>query len=293
MGRTAWTLAAVLALGGVALVDVAQARDSDEQTKEKIAYFEKYASKARDDTQYADLLFELASSQNPIAAQRVAKVLHKDKDLEHQRIAAAVLAEFTKDPEAAKEAAKAISKAVATAAEEQGSYEDEVVDTAIESAGKLGIPDTIPAISAFLLKTENAFVMITGVRAFGRINDLHALPCLLELFERLPAGFRWETGEVSVDTGAAGTADQDAAVAEFNKKYGHKMKGKQSPKVMLKAYIQEMKKTVHKLTKDDTIARARDLRAWMEARREELAKMGIEIPKYKGPTQKDEDEKKK
>ena len=61
---------------------------------------------------------------------------------------------------------------------------------------------------------------------------------------------------------------------------------------MFKAYVQELKKTVQAITNDPTINSAKMLREWMVARTDELKKLGIEIPKYTGPTQKDDDKKK-
>jgi hypothetical protein len=64
------------------------------------------------------------------------------------------------------------------------------------------------------------------------------------------------------------------------------------PPVMFKQYVQELVRTVHKLTKDETIATADMLRAWMEAHAKELAAEGIEIPKAPGGSGKPDKDKK-
>ena len=90
------------------------------------------------------------------------------------------------------------------------------------------------------------------------------------------------------------SADPDyfsAAEAAWKAKYGSVQK-KGKPPVMLKIYIQELCKSVGKITGEE-ITQPSDLRKWMEARVDELKELGIEIPRYKGPPKKDEDDKKK
>jgi hypothetical protein len=135
--------------------------------------------------------------------------------------------------------------------------------------------------------------MLRCVRALGLIKDMHALPALLEILERFPVGYKWPAGdEVKVDSGAAGDTDQKEAEKQYNdKNKNQRRKGK--PPVMFKAYVQELKKTVQAITGDSTIDGGQALRAWMVAHTDELKKLGIEIPKYKGPTPQGGDTKKK
>ena len=148
------------------------------------------------------------------------------------------------------------------------------------------------SLCEILKKGGDPYLLVTVVRAVGNLEDLRALPTLLELWERHPVGYSWETGEVTVDTGAPGTADQEAAEAAWKAKYGNVQK-KGKPPVMFKIYIQELCKSVGKITGEE-ITQASDLRKWMEANIERLKEAGVEIPRYKGPPRKDpEDEKKK
>src|SRR6187401_1898309 len=105
--RTARNLAlvAALSLSGAAPV---LAADTPEDVKAAIAYFEKYAAKAKDDSKYAELVHDLVTTQDAAAAERIGKIFTTEKNLEHHLIAADSLADFTKDPEAKTAAGKAL-----------------------------------------------------------------------------------------------------------------------------------------------------------------------------------------
>jgi hypothetical protein len=308
MRRTTLALGLVLAVLAPGLTP-AQAADDDaleREAKAQIAYFKKYAKKAKDDAKYAQMVFDLSGTEHPLAADYIGRILLKDKDLEHQMIAAATLAEFKNHPEGRAAAGDVMIKAL-----EKGKYEVDVLDSIVNSLGKITYEPAVPALCEVLRKGGDPYLLVTTVRALGRIEDVKALPTMLELWERHPVGYSWETGEVSVDTGAPGTADQEAAEAAWHAKYGHMLGGKKSPPVMLKIYFQELAKAANRITiayeKQDPsvpplldeegerkpIGFASELRKWMEVRAKALRKLGIEIPRYKGPRQKDEDEKKK
>ncbi len=280
------------AILGVALIGLLAATPSayadeafDNQVKEQIAYFKKNAKRAKDPQVWGDLVMELGASEHPKAAEYMGRLLLKDKDVDHQMILASALATF-KGSDDSRDAA---GKALLMVLEKGKKLEIDVIDSVADSLGKLQYKPAVFALCEILRKGADPYLQVTVVRAVGRLDDKRALPTLLELWERLPVGYSWETGEVTVDTGASGTADQDAAEAAWNAKYGGMMKAKASPKVMLKIYIQELAKAVARIC-GEKIGQAADLRLWMEEHAKELKELGIEVPKYKGPRRKKTDE---
>ena len=273
-------IVAFLALAPSARADEAW----DKQAEAEIAYFKKYEKKAKDYTKWAELVMSVAGTQHPKAAEELGKRLLKDKDLEHQMILAAALADFTDPDESRVAAGEALHTAL-----EKGKFDVDVVDSIVNSIGKLRYQPAVFTLCEILKKGGDPYLLVTTVRAVGNLEDLRALPTLLELWERHPVGYSWETGEVKVDTGASGTADQEAAEAQWNAKYGNVHK-KGKPPVMLKLYIQELAKSVKKIIGEDMESPSQ-LRTWMEQHIEQLTELGVEIPKYKGPPKKDEDDK--
>jgi hypothetical protein len=279
----ALTIAACLAAASSA-----RAGDVPADVKEAIAYFDKYSAKSKDDTKYAELVHDLAATGDPAAAERIGRILTEDRNSEHHLIAADALSEFVKNPAGREAAGKALVKALA-----KGDWDEDMQIQLVDAIGKITFaPGTLP-ICEVLLKAESPWLMLRCVRALGLIKDLHALPALLELLERMPVGFKWPAGdEVTVDTGASGDADQQAAEASYNEQHKNDRGKTGKPPVMFKAFIQELKKTVQAITNDPTIDGGQALRAWMVARADMLKKLGIEIPKYKGPPLPDEPKKK-
>ena len=279
-----------VALAATCLLAVsAQAGDAwEDQAKQEIAYFKKYAKKAKDASKWADLAMGVVGTQHPLAAKELGKILMRDKDLEHQMILAAAMADFVDKEEGRVVAGEWLHKAL-----DKGKYETEVIDSIVNSIGKLKYKPAVFSLCDMMKKGGDPYLMFTVVRAAGNLEDLRALPTLLGLWEKHPVGYSWETGDVSVDTGASGTADQEAAEAAWKAKYGNSMKAKGKPSVMFKLYIQELAKSVAKIT-GEKLGSAQALREWMEAHIDELKEAGVEIPRYKGaPRKKDKDAKKK
>lgn len=279
--------AAALLAGPLAPPSGADAAADEADAKARIAYFDKYAGKAKDDHKYSELVMDLVGAPHPLTADRIGRILNADPDEEHKLIAAMALGDFKK-PEAARLAA---GKQLHTAVE-KGKISTDVKDSAVDAIGRLKYVDSCLLLCEILRKGDDPWLLVTTVRAVGRLDDWRALPTLLELWERSPVGYSWETGEVKVDTGASGDTDQKAAEAAWQAKYGNKVGGKGKPPVMLKAYIQELVRSVRLITDDETIEVPSQLRRWMEDRREELKKLGIDVPKKKNGTR-DEEEKDK
>ena len=280
-----FVLALAAALAGAAPV---LAGDIPADVKEAIAYFEKYAVKAKDPSRYAELVHDLGATQDPAAAERIGKIFTAEKNPEHHLIAADTLGDFTKSAEGKAAAGKALVKAL------EKFDEEDLRISIVDSLGKLTFADGTMPICEVLRKAGSPWLMLRCVRALGTIKDMHALPTLLEILERYPVGFKWPAGdEVTVDTGSSGDADQQAAEAQYNEQHKNDRGKKGKPPVMFKAYIQELKKTIQAITNDTTIDGAQALRKWMVDRTDMLKKLGIEIPKYKGAAPAGEDPKKK
>jgi hypothetical protein len=280
-------LAAALAVP-LAAASAASAAETPDDVKSAIDYFDKYAGKSKDDTKYAELVHDLATTQHAAAAQRIGQILVKEKNPEHHLIAVDALSEFQKDNEGREAAGKVLVKAL-----EDPGWDLEMQIALVDSIGKLKFTPATLTVCETLLKADEPWLMVRCVRSLGLIKDLRSLPALLEILERMPVGYKWPAGEeVKYDSGAAGDGDQKEAERQYNEKNkNQRRKGK--PPVMFKAYVQELKKTVQDITGDSTIDGGQALRAWMVARADELKKLGIEIPKYKGPPlPKDEKDKK-
>lgn len=282
----AFSCSAVLALVlAAASAPPLRAADDDAaaaSAKAAVAYFEKYAPKAKDVGKFADLVAELGDVRHPIAAERISRILMRDNDSEHKMIAASTLGSF----KAPKDAQEAAGKALLQWLEKEGN-DPELTDSVVHAIGQIVYKDAVPKLNELLLGGGDPFVLLTTVRVVGLLDDRRSLPALLELWERTPVGYKWDTGgEVKVDTGSDGTADQEAAEAQWHAANDSKMKGRKKPPVMFRVYIQELIKTVRIITKEETIEMPDQLRAWMETRRDELKKEGIDIPKFKGASKK-------
>lgn len=286
--RTVLTAALAATLATASLVHAADDDAQKERAKDQITYFNRDSKKAKDDYKYAELMYELAATRHPLVVKRIGKVMLKESSLDRQMIAASILSEFS-SPEDVRTAAGEVLTEALTAKK----MENDVIDSAVISIGKLKWTDAVPDLCSILIKGGDPWLLVTTVRIIGDLEDKRALPTLLELWERSPVGYSWETGEVKVDTGAAGTADQEAAEAAWKKKYGH-VKAKGKPPVMLKVYIEEIAKSVAKIT-GEKMKKPTELRKWMELHAEELRELGVEIPRYKGGTRKpgDKDDKDK
>jgi hypothetical protein len=266
--------------------DAAAEAAAAKNAKEQISYFDRDAKKAKDLFKYADLMAELCVTKHSLVAKHLGKILVKSKDLDRQMIAADFLGKF-KGPEDVRDTA---GKELLEALDARG-MENDVVEKIVISIGAIDYKPAVPKLCEILRKGGDPWLLVHTVRIVGDLKDKRALPILLELWERSPVGYSWETGEVTVDTGSSGTADQEAAEAAWHAQYDS-VRTRGRPPIMLKAYIQEIVKSVKKIT-DVEMKKSSELRAWMELHAKELAALGVEVPRFKGGTRKpgdDEDE---
>lgn len=281
-------LAAALLGASFAGISAAPARADDsvkvQNVKEAVKYFKKYAKKAKDAQTYGGLVMQLQAEDHPLVAEAIGKELRRVKNQEYQMILAFALGEFERNPEAKAEAGEQLVESLG-----KKGFENDVQDNMVTALGKLQYRPAVPMLCDRIKGEADPWLLVTTVRSLGKIEDIRALPTLLELWEKNPVGYSWETGEVTVDTGAAGTADQEAAEALWKQKYGNVRKRAGRP-FLLKAYVQELAGAVARITGTKEVNDATKLRAWMEANVDKLKEAGVEIPKYKGPRKKKAEE---
>lgn len=275
-------LAAALAAPG----SRAQAQDTETQRAlDAIAFFDKHEKSQKDLHKFGDLLAELGDTQHPLAAARVGEVLEKARDVDRQMMAADVLAEFRKTPQAREAAAAQLLAAL-----DRDGYEFPAMDSIINSIGLLEYRPAVDPLLAFMKKHRDPWLLLAVVRAFGRIGDRKVLPVLLAMWDEKGQGYGWDGVSVTVDTGTAGDADQRAAEAQGQAQSGMMGKGRASS--LYKVFIQELMRTVQKLTGDKDIDEADKLYDWMVAHRAELEAEGVEIPERKETKKKDKEKEK-
>ncbi len=92
----------------------------------------------------------------------------------------------------------------------------------------------------------------------GRWKEWRALPALLDLFEMYPEENHFETGSVTVDTGASGNEDNQRAKRKYMAKYGDPDKRRPRP-VLFRA----LKKALKDITGQD-FEKPKDLRDFLK-----------------------------
>jgi hypothetical protein len=91
--------------------------------------------------------------------------------------------------------------------------------------------DSVEALREFL-SDGNDDVVALALGMLGRWKEWPVLPDCLELFEMYPNETECNTGSVSVDTGAAGSEDAQAAKRKWMAKYGDPDRRRARPKVV-------------------------------------------------------------
>jgi hypothetical protein len=91
--------------------------------------------------------------------------------------------------------------------------------------------DSVEGLSDFLDDGNDDVVVLT-LGMLGKWKEWTVLPDIQVLFDIYPEEDRYETGSVSVDTGAAGSADQAAAKRKWMAKFGDPDKRRARPTVV-------------------------------------------------------------
>jgi hypothetical protein len=249
-------MVAVLASGAVA-------KDDDEAMAERRAKAAvkrfKHYFKSKDVDKKCDALLVLSRTQHPLTVAEMRKVLMKDRDAEVRDACVMVLGDMT---EVADEAGAAIRDLLELCVRKRRKEDPEVLKSAGASIGKLGYKGAHEGL-LWLLDHNDQWVVVNAIRAIAQVGDRKALPKLYDMAVFQGTGYSWSTGEVTVDTGAAGDADQKAAEALWKKKYGHVKPRKAGPTVV-KLYMRHLRECVEKLT-GEKFESAAEFKAWIDA----------------------------
>jgi hypothetical protein len=146
-------------------------------------------------------------------------------------------------------------------------FEERVLVNAIESIGRLGRRPDWKDFKGFIDHNSDG-VAIAAIRLCAQLQEYRALPVIYQWFEHYPDGVSWDGGSVRVDTGAAGSADANAAKAKWRAKYGSRAK-RARPNTFA-----AMVECVHVLTGQE-ITKREQLKDWMDENRDFLKRQGV------------------
>jgi hypothetical protein len=301
--KSARFLAVAAVLGAAAFAGAAPARaqdanppegkkddrpvSSDDAAKQAIARFEA-DFKGADIGRKMGALQSLARTKNDLVTERIGKLLgHPEPEV---RMGAVMVLDSMYQNEDL--AGEIVRKYIASDREK----DDEVMINCMLTLGRLKHVKAIDDMGQVILKHEFIFVKIEGLKAYAKMKDKRALLPILDLWLVNPQGYSWEGGSVSVDTGAAGDADQKAAEAAYKAKYGNQQRHG-APPAMLKTYIQQIVETVREIT-GEKMEKPTDLMRWLLAHEKELpfklpGKVKTTLDEFEARAKKREEGKKK
>jgi hypothetical protein len=239
------TLGLLLTLAFV--VHAADAVD-DAEAKQTLKEFDKAFKASRQLEEQQNLIYDLHDVPHDLVIRRLEKLL-KHKKAGVRNVAALALGGQSHNVP--------LAGAILMRAYVKDYKNQEVLASVLEAMAELKFLGYWPKAEPALKDDRNA-VIIRHLDLLGTNEDWRAIPRLLELYRVvMPKKVTWKTGSTSVDTGTAGDADQKAAEAEFNKKYGRggsKMKAKAKAKARsydLRNFTTQIRKCVKKITGQD------------------------------------------
>ena len=221
---------------------------SDDAAKEGLAEFKKTFKKTKDLEGRQNLVYDLHDLPHELVIKQLEKLL-KTKDKNIGGVAALALGGQAHDP---LRAGKILMNGY------KAQFKEElIVISVMDGWTELKYLAYWPTVEKAMKDARNAIV-IRVLDLLGDNKDWRAIPKLLEMFHvAMPKRVTWKTGEVKVDTGTAGDADQKAAEAKFNAKYGKggskaKAKAKRKAKAFdERNFSNELRKTVKSITGED------------------------------------------
>ena len=233
----------------------------DDAAKAAIERFER-DFKAVDQGKRMNAVNALSMTKNDLVTKKLG-VLLSHPDPEVRMAAAACLDGQYQNPTLAGEI---LRKDLGSKREDNG----DVLIGILLTIGRINYPDAIPEMGELTKNCGDVWVKIEALKSFGKMKDRRALIPILELWLVNPQGFSWGGGgEVKVDTGASGDADQKAAEAQYraqNPNSGHRG----APPVMLKTYIQNIAEAVEKIT-GEKLGTPTALMQWLVKHESELS----------------------
>ena len=230
---------------------------SQEEAKEAILEFEQ-AFKAKELEAKQNAVYDLHDVPSDLVIKRLEKLL-RHKNPEVRNVAALALGGQAHNPEKAGALfMKVYVKDFKT---------EVVISSVLDGMTELGYLKYWPKLEPALKDERNA-IIIRVLELLGSNKDWRAVPKLLEIYKIvMPKRISWHTGEVTVDTGTAGDADQKAAEAQFNAKYGRggsKAKAKAKAKAKgfdLRNFSTQIRRCVRRVTGQD-FDNAMDFEDW-------------------------------
>ena len=243
--------------------EIAEEKALLKKAKSAIAGFKRlYRSKDPDNR--CNALLELMRAQHPSVVVEMGKVMRKERNAEVRTACAMVLGDMT----GVREEAGAVLRDTLELCRTKKRKEDPEVLKAIgQSIGNLGYKGAHEGL-LWMLDHLDQWVVVSAIVAIRKVGDLKALPKLHDMAAYQGVGFSWETGSVTVDTGASGDTDQKAAEAAWKKKYGHIRPKKAGPTVV-KLYMRHLRETVEKLT-GQKFKNTTEFKAWIDAHQVEV-----------------------
>ncbi|MFQ5845385.1 MAG: HEAT repeat domain-containing protein [Planctomycetota bacterium] len=208
--RAAGLIAVLVALAAAADAPKKVEAVSDAEAKEVLQAFEK-AFKAKDVDQKLEAVYTLHDAPHDQVIERLARLANA-KNPAVRNVAAMALGGQGHNPDRAGQLLMASFKK---------NYQSiEVLSSVLDGMAELRYLRYWPDLKKCLDDDRNA-VAIRALDLIGSNQDWRAVPQLLELYkEQMPKGYKWTTGSVTVDTGTPGDADQKAAQAKWEAKYG-------------------------------------------------------------------------
>ena len=216
---------ALLALLAIAVAALAADPVSDEEADAILDEFDKAFKKTKVVEEKQGLVYDLHDVMHDDVIDRLEKIALRDRDPDVRNVAALALGGQKHNVAMA---GKALQKVF-----DKQQKEEVVLASVLEAMAELNYLGYWPKAKK-LMSDERSSIVIRTLDLLGANKDYRALPKLLDMYQvALPKRMKWKTGTVTVDTGAAGDADQKAAEAKFNAKYGRggsKMKAKAKAK---------------------------------------------------------------
>lgn len=208
------TIGLVLALSFLARAadePAAKPAASEEEARAALKTFDEEFRAAKTTQDKQNVVYGLHDVRHDLVLARLEKLL-RDKDPGVRNVAALAIAGQTQNRE---KAGALLWKSW------QWDYKtDEVVFSVLQAMREIAFLGYWPDLQKSLSDERNAIV-IGSLDLLGKNKDWRAIDRLLEMYRTsLPKRYTWQTGTVTVDTGAEGEGDNDAAKAAFAAKYG-------------------------------------------------------------------------
>lgn len=277
---------AVVAFGSSALRAEEPAKPqphADDLVKDATARFEKEFSAGELDAKVRILKW-YGMHQHKTVLKKLTRILEREPELELKQLAALGIGNQASE---AKEARSVLEKALETF-RRYGSREDPE-DEETERVNEFEARVLVACIDGLRVLHPHAprrhkndnwdeikvmidhmhdDVAIAMFKYCGETKEWRALPQIMEWFNFYPDGVSWAGASATVDTGAAGTKDANAARSKVKSMMAGRRK-KARPNAWL-----AMAGAVKAMTGEE-MAKPADLKAWMEEKEDFLAKQGV------------------